>query len=532
MKNLDELVNLLSEAKFDLFAYEKNRQNRIQLQIEKLKKEKPEGYQKEIQKLEKELESSGLAKNLGINDNKYKDAGTDNVEIIKKINIKKGEIWKLMIEYANATGGVGDRANVSKWYSSLNTAVEQLVKYEDGYYDGDKEDSKFIPGAPRRYFDQKKNIGRKLQDIMKKISPDKLDWEEQEIPFTSDAPNKNITGTPEYIKRDNIQKQIKEIEDKLKSETDPTKKIDLRMKLSDLRKEFEKVEKLIDTGLNFSGKSDDNIKKSQEEFLLNKEKSRNVGKVIGEKRYNAFVYEALYPYIKLLREYNKKSGDIEDDLLSNNPTNKEVRRAKLKDILSKGDSEELNDKEFENFRKTEKELDSAEDAKYLSRDDNGKLDHSDYNALRYKQRTAERNTYANGKVSGNTGFLKAKNIEKMPKAVLEKDLFDWNKSEAKVDNEHKVILYGTMPGGQSGAGKLIFKYTDKPAENQLSIDGLYAFKVHKETFTPGAKNSLNHLNDYSKYIIKADKDFKNKVKKAIGMASAETEIKEECFFNY
>lgn len=534
MKNLDELVGLLSEAKFDLFAYEIGRQNRIQAQIDRLNKEKPEGYQKEVQKLEKSLDSSGLAKKLGgaKDDNKYKDAGTDNVEIIKKINLKKGEIWKLMIEYANVTGGAGNKADVNKWYSSLNSAVDQLKNYEEGHYDGEGENAKYTPGAPRRYFDEKKNIGRKLQSIMNKISPDKLDWEEQEIPFSSDTSHKSLTATPEYIKKDSIQKQIKEVEDKLKSETDPAKKIDLRMKLSDLKRELERVEKLTDAGLNFNGKSDDDVKKSQEEFLLNKEKSGNVGKVIGEKRYNAFVYEALYPYIKSLRVFSKKSGDIEDDLLSNNPTNRAARKAKLKDILSKGSSEELDDKEFENFRKTERDLDSAEDAKYLSRDESGKLDHSDYNASRYKQRAAERNTYADDKTSGNTGFLKAKNIEKMPKQILERDLFDWNKAEAKVDKEHKVILYGTVPGGQSGAGKLIFKYTDKPAENQLSIDGLYAFKVHKETFTPGAKNSLNHLNDYNKYIIKADKDFKNKVKKAIGMASTETEIEEECFFNY
>jgi hypothetical protein len=38
-----------------------------------------------------------------------------------------------------------------------------------------------------------------------------------------------------------------------------------------------------------------------------------------------------------------------------------------------------------------------------------------------------------------------------------------------------------MPGtaGQGGAGTLIFMHTDKPAPNQFSYEGLYAFKAGK-----------------------------------------------------
>lgn len=532
MKNLDELVESLFE-KFDLLAYEKTRQNRIQSAIDKLNKEKSEGYQKKIERLEKELNSSGLAKNLGINDNKYKDAGTDNVEIIKKINAKKGEVWKLIIEYVNATGGAGNRSDVNKWYSALDNAVNQLTKYEEGYYESDKEDAKYISGAPRRYFTENKNVGRKLQSIMKKVSPSNLDWDDQDIPFVSNNSSPELTNSPEYKQKNKLEKEIAELNNKLKSETDPARKVEFRMKLSNLKKDLERINNTLDTGLNFDRKSDEDIKKSQEDFLTNKEKSRNVGNVIGKKRYNAFVYELLYPYIKELRPFHKRADDIESDFLSNNPTNKEKRKARLNDILNGKGSEELDDNEFEKFRKQERDLDAAEDSKYLSKDESGKLNHSDYNASKYKQRAAERATYSDGKGAGNNEFLKAKNIAKMPKATLESTLSGWVKAEEPVDNKHKVILYGTMPGGQSGAGKLMFIYTDKPAENQLSVDGLYGFKVHKETFTAGAKNSLNHLNDYKDYIIKADKDFKNKVKKALGFASVESEVvKEEKFFNY
>ena len=477
--NLDELINeagysylnsLIGSGNsgkrsggLDLFAYENARQERIEKQIEKAREE---GNKAKVAELKKKLNSS----DIGSGTNVDKDRGTDNVAILKNINKLKGKICFLMMDYANLTSGVGlngdksltnavkivkskkdedgkqtlkvvgapSKAELQKHYDMLKKAVEQLKNYEYGY-----EDEKgHLHGAPRRYFENKQERSKVLLKALENIKPSEISFDPDtiETPFLTDMARVK-TGPA-------IEKDGKKTGDRY-AEINPLK-------------------------TDANGNITSQVWRTK------------MAKVIGKKRFNAFVYEELQPYIHEFQKYRKDWDSIKHpenislDFVAKNVKEGLAKREKeAKDITTSGKFSD-----YKKLRKREQKIEAVTSAKN-ERTEDGKIDHSMYSSKQGAGLNALRSAlYAKeGSKTGNQGWLEAHHIEKMNltkvKKILNSSIEKGEEPSAK--NKKIIKFFGVMPGtaGQGGAGTLIFMHTDKPAPNQFSYEGLYAFKAGK-----------------------------------------------------
>ena len=481
--NLDELINeagysylntMLGGGKknggIDLFAYENARQARIEKQIEKAKEE---GDKAKVAELKKKLKNSDIGSDSG---NSEKTRGTDGVQILQNINKLKGRICFLMMNYVNLTSGVGLNSNsltnavkivkgkkdengqqkikvvgapstaeLQKHYDALKKAVEQLNEFEYGREGKDG----YLHGAPRRYFDNKQNRAKVLLKALENIKPSEISFDPDtiETPFITDV-SKVKTG-PEI-------------------EKDGKRTGERYAEINALKTDI-----------------DGNIKSQVWRTKM--------AKIIGKKRFNAFVYEELQPYIHEFQKYRKDWDTIKhpenidyDFVAKDVKDGLSKRYEEAKKITSDSNSKF---KDYKKLREKEKSIEKISSAKDDAKTQDG-LDHSLYSSRQGAGKIALRNAiYSKERTdterakTGNQGWLEAHHIEKLNLTKIKKIINSWidNNQEPSAKDKRIIKFFGVMPGtsGQGGAGTLIFMHTDKPAPNQFSYEGLYAFKAGK-----------------------------------------------------
>lgn len=486
--NLDEIINeagysylnsMLGSGKknhgVDLFAYENSRQERLERQIEKAKKE---GDASKVEELKKKLDKSDIGSESKVD----KDRGTDNVAILQKINKLKGRICFLMMNYANLTSGVGLNGNsltnavkvvkgkkdadgkqelkvvgapttevLQKHYDVLKKAVEQLREYEYGLEGKDG----YSHGAPRRYFENRLNRSKVLLKALENIKPSEIsfDPEDIEVPITTDATD---VKTGDYI-----EKNGKRTGEKY-AEINP-------------------------------------LKTDRKGNITSQVWRTKMAKVIGKKRFNAFVYEELQPYIHEFQKYRKDwdtvkhPENVDLDFVAKDVKEGLAKRVADANKLRTDPNSKFSD--FKKLREREKKIDDISTAKDAAKGtarekDADGYNHATYGAKDYAGKLALRNAiYAKGKTdtekakTGNQGWLEAHHIEKINITKVKKIINGWMEENKEPSESEKRIIkfFGAMPGsgGQGGAGTLIFMHTDNPAPKQFSYEGLYAFKAGK-----------------------------------------------------
>lgn len=534
--NLDELIteanwsylnskigsSQQSKGGFSLFDYENGRQKRIEKQIEHAKKQ---GNLEKVKELEKKINNSDVGSDL----DKDKNRGSDNAPVLKAINALKGKICFLMMNYVNLTSGVGldgDRSSsnatkvvkgkegqlkvvgapsdavIKKHYDMLKAAVEQLKKYEYGYDEGEKHHY----GAPRRYFDDKLERSRVLLKALKEIKPEEIsfDAKSEEIPISTDAAmvktglktgKKNADGTDEKYAKINA------------------------------------------------------LKTNRKGEITTRIEQTKIAKVLGKKRFNAFVYEALQPYIHEFQKYRKDwdivkhPENIKMDFVSKDVSQGLEQRTKKANDYIEGKGKFS---DFKKTRKAEQQIGKISDAKN-ERGEDGKIENSRYSAIQGAGMKALRNqiygqarTDTQRSKTGNQGWLEAHHIEKLNLSKVKKIINGWIDAGKEPSAKDKTIIkfFGVMPGtaGQGGAGTLIFMHTDKPAPEQFSYEGLYAFKAGK-SFMNGDLSSAQEKYVESHAGRKADA-WKKGVLEALkkydteGNATVYTEEVKSYYFNY
>lgn len=540
MKSLDTLVenlknSFLIERAFDAFAYENNRIDKLDKRIANikaviaLKQKKGKISDEEYNQKEEELKKKtpGIDKNIfgaTIDSNNRKiaelekqkehsDIGADNIEDdpkaqaerdkmfglddhtqkMRQITKSKGKLWKYIVDYATITGGPNINGNEG--------ISELLKKAEDAGKPITVKQAKEILASKGN---NQQKICEKYFNFLSKQVDALISAEEGKIndkDYIVQSANKKYFEHGQAIGKE-LKKILPEIApDKLKWSSKETPK--------------------------------EHFKNAQGEDISIPMQIKSV--VAGE-RYNAFVYEKLAPYISSLREFAVKSGiaqtkDIFSDLLSKNKTALKVRENKLSNILDKDKtSDEDFDKSFNEFRKSEKELDRSQTAKETAKDENGKFDNKKYQGERLGAQAAESKI-----IGGNKKFNENIGIISFGKPDFKKLVDKWIEDGQEPDNEHK-IYWMSMPsiGGtttsRTGAGKFALIYNPEKKSN-FKIDNWYGFKVHKNAFIDTQKESYiipsatelpasdpdyrkkftEYVSKYSKYIEKMPKDLKKKV---------------------
>ena len=528
--NLSYLNNLLSKAKeenkkgFDLFKYESKRQEDLEKRI---KYYKDKGNLEKVKELEKQLKEYSFENAIK---NYQKDDARD-VNRIKNVNILKGKICFLMMDYVNLVSGVGlngdfstenaikivktkkdedgktgfkvvgapSMAEVTKRYNMLKKAVEQLKRYEYGYeYSG----SGHTAGAPKKYFDDKQDRYVALSKALENVKPEDIGFELEDYstPIATDA---NFVKTGKYTGKVNENGALEKY-----AEIKPLK---IRNGKIVTRIDQTKIAKRIG--------------------------NKNA---LGKARFNAFVWEELEPFIHEFQKYRKDYKTVNLDTMDADfvakdvPTNLAARQAKI--------SEYTNNKgkfsDFKKARKLEQKIGATSSAEARA-DDKG-VDHSKFSAAKYASNLALRQTYGqsttDGKASktGNQGWLEVHHIEKINVTKVRKIIDGW--ISKGIEPNGQIKFFGAMPGsgGSTGAGTLIFMDTDNPAKDQFKYNGLYGFKAGK-SFMNGdltlaqEKYVENHAgrkaDDWKKGVIEALKKYDTE-----GNATVYTE--EVSYFNY
>ena len=549
--NLDNLINEAdfswlskhmkspssSERSMNAFEYEEARQKSLEQQIEQAKKR---GDTEKVKALEKKLNGT----NLGGADKKSTSdkRGTDKAEKIQLINNVKGKLCFLMMNYANLASGVGlsgdtklskdikvvkgkkdedgdqvekvvgapSRETLMKHWTALKNAAQLLYNHEYGYNGkGEK-----ITGAPRRYFEANMQRGKELLKIVDEIHPDELSFD----PNTRSVPFKTSIDGLRTGK--------------------PTGRM---LKDSEGREYPEHYAEISPLKFNRKGEMTTQLHRTK------------MATVLGKKRFNAFVFQELQPYIHEFQKYRKDwntvrpldvkdAGDI-DSILKNikkgiemDVVSKDVEDHL--DLRSKKAKEALNGQKFSDykkFRKNEQQIGKIASAKN-ERDSEGKIDGASYKAQNYAGKLALRNIYASKGKSGNQGWLETHHIAKLNLTKLKKLLNAWIADG--VEPNGQIKFFGSMPGssGSSGAGTLIFLKDDSiPTEpEQFTYNGLFAYKAGKSILNGDLTS--NQMKYFENHAGKQKDDWKNGVLNALkkydtpGNATVMTE--EESYFNY
>lgn len=559
-KILSNLGPTKKEKEFDQFEYAEGTQEAYEKKIEDYEKKieyykkeknfkKVKEYEEKIEKLKEKIEKFkekfvSRLKKAAIKE-KLKEKGIETNATIKSINALKGKICFLMMDYVNLTSGVGlngdhsltndvkvsktkkikegylegyqktivsgvpSAAEIKKYYNMLKEAVEQLKKYEYGYYKGETH----YHGAPKTYFDDKQERSKVLLKALENIKPEDIsfDPDSQEIPISTDAAMVK-TGKETGRNSGSFDEDGNPIRDK-----------------------YAKI-----NGLKVD--SEGNIK-----TRISQIKS---ARVLGKKRFNAFVYEELQPYIHEFQKFRKDWQAVGDpqnfpttDFIANNTKDGFEKRVEKANMYAnwKGKFSD-----FKKTRKAEQQIGKISDAKN-ERDEDGKIDNSRYSAIQGAGMKALRNqiygqarTDTQSSKTGNQGWLEAHHIEKLNLSKVKKIINGWIDAGKEPSVKDKTIIkfFGVMPGtaGQGGAGTLIFMHTDKPAPDQFSYEGLYAFKAGK-SFMNGDLSSAQEKYVESHAGRKADA-WKKGVLEALkkydteGNATVYTEEVNSYYFNY
>lgn len=276
--------------------------------------------EKEIKAIELKYQGKGLVLDRGRqatpSGKDFSKAGTDQVSTIKNIQTTKKNLYKLMVYMCELTGSQGSPAKIP----TIKDTLDKLKKHTDTLI---MYEAKV---AAKTY----KPVGKKLRKDLNSIDLNELDWEEKRVPFTSDATNVK-TGQLKNKDGANFEKYA----------------------------EIEGVDE-----------------KDAKEGKVDVSKIKSV-KVTGKARPNADIYELLQPYIHEFGRIAKQGQDIYDDFLAdkgkNAPSTKDEtpeekqarksdynnRRNLVQKIIDKPGSDEDFEKNYNNFRNSEKAKDAT-----------------------------------------------------------------------------------------------------------------------------------------------------------------------------
>lgn len=520
--NLQKIIDQNKTGKFDFMEVENRRLEQIEKKAMEVKNEinaeKAKGTEADIHKLAalreqlKKLKKEYGAKGAIEANSKKSDNPSDSVKL-KEVNKLKAKIYKEIVEFCNITGGVGihgdtttknqvstkkyvnsdgetertavgvpSREEISGVYQKLLKDAEALQKLEYGWYN--ERLDRYINSVGRKYFKEGQQVSVKLLKAIKSIDIDDLNWDEKRRPVNA----KVLKDRAGYS-------QIK-------------------------------------------GFSDDEVKKMGKSEFISKALGPQA-KFIGWQRYNPEVYETLFPFLQELRKSMSITANLETfvdtDLLSNNEFKKDERSKRMNKILDDpNSSDEEFDKQFANARKTEQALDMAGKAKDVSRDEEGKIKHDEYNGARKATKLAQKSLYKQDGQTATKGFFSSFNIPGLNVTRLKKAAASWKEKDAK----HTIKIYGAVALVGDSAGLLIFAPKElcpdgKPIEGQPSYEGLYAFQISRSALST-ITGSLGKFVEDKRTKGRVKSEWKQAVDKVIGFdKAAKSSINEEAtYFDY
>lgn len=438
------------------------------------------------------------------NDKEDESSKSKLTEIEKSINRIKGKLYKELIEFCNIVGGVGswgdrDTKNATNKITSkdkegnetskttgipsddvirghlaqLKADAKTLEHYEYGYYKviGDDEVKK-VGGANKKYAKEGKQVSAALLKVLESIHISDLDWDEERVPYLTNAP-KDANG---YARIQSF---------------DP-----------DVAKNMSKDD-LIKKGLGTGAKP------------------------LGKKRFNADIYEDLYPFIEEFRKYSSSysahSVDLLGDLVSSKKENYDERRKAMEKAID--------DDKYEDRRKIERDLDELTKLKTY-RNAEGKIDHSEYMGAKVRGKKAELEQFKKeGSTSATKDYFSEHNIPALSLINFKKGVAKW---ETK-DDFHVIKLFGGLP--IVGSGFMIAFVpaslcpNGKPLEGQPSYEGLYAVNVNRNFYDNAGADARKFIED-KRVHGRTRSEWKEGALKALKLKASSVTTEEINYFPY
>lgn len=441
------------------------------------------------------------------NKNTSKEEGGEKfTEIEKNINRVKGKLYKELVEFCNIIGGVGtwgdrDTKNATNKITSkdeegnetskttgipsddtirghltqLKSDAKTLEHYEYGYSKavGD-DDVKRYGGANKQYAKAGKQVSAALLKVLNSIHISDLDWDEERVPYLTNA--KYVTKADGYA--------------------------------------------------NIKAFDADEAKNMSKEQLVNKGLGAGA-KPIGKKRFNADIYEDLYPFINEFRKYSSgykpHNVDLLGDFVSSKKENYDERRKAMEKAID--------DDKYEDRRKIERDLDELTKLKTY-RNAEGKIDHAEYMGAKVRGKKAELEQFKKeGSTSATKDYFSEHNIPALSLINFKKGVAKW---ETK-DDSHVIKLFGGLP--IVGSGFMIAFVpaslcpNGKPLEGQPSYEGLYAVNVNRNFYDNAGAEARKFIED-KRVHGRTRSEWKEGALKALKLKASSVTTEEINYFPY
>ena len=455
--------------------------------------------------------------NSGNGSSQFEADGEKSKQTLINILTKKSHIYKKLIEFCNITGGVGTDIHSDNKTDNAGQVSDQII---NSRLDALKKDTEQLIKYENAVVKLENPSGKKLMKILDSIETDLLDWDTKETPRITKALKEPIYA---YSFK-------KSSTGKLERVSRPT---------------------LIGPGT----------------------------MKIGKPRYNADIFEDLYPFIiefadprrnvdlkKLLKDVVdsketddnknvataidkiKEKTDLEDDFLSNHgkkaPKTKEEtpeetkKRLENRELRKKVMNKAIDAGEYESARENERAYESGEKSNTgsYSREMAEKGTHKLAQKYGLEKAPEKLNLKTTAKAE-NTGAEASGNAPTLKGTILKKADAILTAWEEKNPGKQAGIFVGTKNSSGSGPKILLLskefidfsktKTADlSPVQGQACVNGNYVF-LTPNAFTLHTKHSSVIRNIAGKGV---ETELKQKIKKAIGAASIFTE--EVSYFNY
>ena len=461
-------------------------------------------------------------------DKKEETPKSNLTEIEKSINRIKGKLYKELVDFCNIIGGVGNWGDrdiknatnkvtskdeegnetskttgipsddlIRGYLTQLKADAKTLEHYEYGYYKaiGDDEVRKY-GGANKQYAKSGKQVSAALLKVLNSIHISDLDWDEERVPYLTSAP-KDANG---YARIQSF-------------DPDEAK----NMSKDDL------IKKGLGTG----------------------------AKPLGKKRFNADIYEDLYPFLEEFKKFSPSySGgrNFLKDYLQYGKDDDEKEGMKkafgktiIKDLVSskkenyderkKAMEKAIDDDKYEDRRKIERDLDELTKLKSY-RNSDGKIDHSEYMGAKVRGKKAELDQFKKeGSTSATKDYFSEHKIPSLSLSNFKKGVAKWTVK----DSSHTVKLFGGLP--IVGSGFMIAFVpaslcpNGKPLEGQPSYEGLYAVNVNRNFYDNAGPEARKFIED-KRVHGRTRSEWKEGALKALKLKASSVTTEEVNYFPY
>ena len=449
-------------------------------------------------------------------------------ELEKRINKHKGKLYRELVDFCNIIGGVGiwgdrDTKNATNkttskdeegnessktmgipsdeiirgYLTQLKADAKTLEHYEYGYYKEINDDEiKKYGGANKQYMKAGKQSSTALLKVLNSIHISDLDWDEERIPYLTNAP-KDAGG---YARIQSF---------------DP------------------------DEAKNMS--KDDFIKKGL----------GSGARPLGKKRFNADIYEDLYPFLEEFKKFSPTytgGKNFLKDYLETNRDNdnkeglkKAMGKTIIKDLVSskkenyedrkKAMEKAIDDDKYEDRRKIERDLDELTKLKTY-RNKEGKIDHGEYMGAKIRGKKAELEQFKKeGSTSATKDYFSEHKIPSLSLSNFKKGVAKWTIK----DDSHIVKLFGGLP--IVGTGFMIAFVpaslcpNGKPLEGQPSYEGLYAVNVNRNFYDNAGPDARKFIED-KRVHGRTRSEWKEGALKALKLKASSVATEEVNYFPY